>query len=323
MPPGASLLRPAIFPLRCGGFVIIERVTIASAPTRVTAVIVNYQSYDELHRCLASLDRARDSIYVVVVDHASDSEAAETITRAFPAVRLLRLSDNNGFAAGINQGARETDSPFLLLLNPDCVIEPDACCRLAACIDAHDAAGVAGPRIRNADGSVQQSARRFPDVTTAIAGRSSWLTRVAPRNPLTRHNLRVPASSSVEPMEVDWVSGACMLVRRDAFERIGGMDEGFFLYWEDADFCRRLQAAGYSTVYCPAAVATHVGGRSSRHAADASLEAFHRSAFRLYYKHAGAGGRLFAPLVKVGLRVRLAIMKRLVRRRERASQNAI
>jgi GT2 family glycosyltransferase len=293
-------------------------VTIASAPTRATAIIVNYQSYDELHSCLASLDRANEGISVVVVDHASEPVAADGITAAYPAVHLLRLADNKGFAAGINLGARETDSPFLLLLNPDCMLEPEACCRLVACLDSHDAAAVAGPRIRNADGSVQQSARRFPNFTTAIAGRSSWLTRVAPRNPLSRHNLRVPASSSARPLEVDWVSGACLLVRRDAFERIGGMDEGFFLYWEDADFCRRLKAAGYSTLFCPAAVATHVGGRSSRHAADASLEAFHRSAFRLYYKHAGAAGRLLAPLVSLGLRLRLAFMKRLVRRRQRS-----
>jgi GT2 family glycosyltransferase len=252
-------------------------VTIASSPTRVTAVIVNYQSYGELQSCLASLDRACEAIYVVVVDHASDAAAADAITTAFPAVRLLRLADNKGFAAGINQGARETDSTFLLLLNPDCVIEPDA-----------------------------------------FAGRSSWLTRVAPRNPLSRHNLLVPVSPSAPPVEVDWVSGACMLVRRDAFELIGGMDEGFFLYWEDADFCRRLKQAGYSTMYCPVAVATHTGGRSSRHAADASLEAFHKSAYRLHYKHAGIGGRLIAPLVAVGLRLRLAFMKRLVRRRQRS-----
>ena len=115
--------------------------------------------------------------------------------------------------------------------------------------------------------------------------------------------------------EVDWVSGACMLVRRSAFEAVGGMDEGFFLYWEDADFCHRLKQAGYRTIYCPDAVATHIGGRSSRHAADASLEAFHRSALRLYRKHASPAGQLLVPLVSAGLRLRLAFMKRLVRMR--------
>jgi N-acetylglucosaminyl-diphospho-decaprenol L-rhamnosyltransferase len=291
-------------------------VTIGSETARITAVIVNYQSYDELRNCLASLDRACEGISVVVVDHTSVSDAADELSRTFPEIRLLRLTDNHGFAAGINRGARETDSPFLLLLNPDCVVEPDACCRLAACMEEHEGVGAVGPKIRNADGSVQQSARRFPDLTTAIAGRSSWLTRVAPNNPLSRHNLPVQGSLSASRREVDWVSGACMLVRRAAFDAVSGMDEGFFLYWEDADFCQRLKHAGFRTMYCPEAVATHVGGRSSRHAADASLEAFHRSALRLYTKHAGPAGRLLAPLVFIGLRIRLAFMKQLVRMRK-------
>jgi len=290
-------------------------VTIGSERARVTAVIVNYQSYDELRTCLASLHQASGRLSVVVVDHASNPDAADRLTRTFPDVRLLRMRENNGFAAGINQGARETDAPFLLLLNPDCALEPDAWCRLVACLEQHESIGVVGPRIRNADGTVQQSARRFPDFTTAIAGRSSWLTRVVPNNPLSRHNLPVQGSSSTSRLDVDWVSGACMLVRREAFDAVGGMDEGFFLYWEDADFCQRLKRAGYGTMYCPDAVATHVGGRSSRHAADASLEAFHRSALRLYRKHASPAGKLLVPLVSIGLRVRLAFMKRLVRMR--------
>ena len=136
-----------------------------------------------------------------------------------------------------------------------------------------------------------------------------------PHNPFSRRNLPARDADEITPVDVDWVSGACMLVRRDAFAAVGGMDEGFFLYWEDADFCRRLQQAGWRTAYVPQAAAMHIGGRSSRHAADASLEAFHRSAYRLYNKHASAPGRLLSPLVFAGLQMRLALMKRLVRRR--------
>jgi hypothetical protein len=132
---------------------------------------------------------------------------------------------------------------------------------------------------------------------------------------MSRRNLPARDPADTTPVEVDWVSGACMCVRRDAFEAVGGLDEGFFLYWEDADFCRRLKHAGWRTMYVPTAGAVHVGGRSSRHAADASLEAFHRSAFRLYRKHAGRAAQLLAPLVYAGLRLRLAFMKRLVRSR--------
>jgi GT2 family glycosyltransferase len=290
-------------------------VSIRPVAGRVAVVIVNYQSYDELHACLDSLDQACGAMSVVVVDHDSRREAADALHHKYPGVQLLRKDCNDGFAVGINNGARAAESPFLLLLNPDCVVDRHACCELADWMEAHPEVGAAGPRIRNADGTVQASARKFPDLTTAIGGRSSWLTRVLPGNPLSRRNLPARDAASASPVEVDWVSGACMLVRREAFEAVGGMDEGFFLYWEDADFCRRLKHAGWRTMYLPAAVATHVGGRSSRHAADASLEAFHASAFRLYRKHAGPAGRLLTPLVFIGLRARLAFMKRLVRRK--------
>ncbi len=281
----------------------------------MAVVIVNYQSYDELHGCLASIERGCGGASVVVIDHSSNAEAADVLSERFPDVQLRRVASNDGFAAGVNNGARATSSPFILLLNPDCVVEPEACCRLADWLEGHPDVAVAGPRIRNADGTVQPSARRFPDFTTAIAGRSSWLTRVLPGNPISRRNLPARDLADATPREVDWVSGACMCVRRDAFEAVGGLDEGFFLYWEDADFCRRLAHAGWRTMFVPTAVVTHVGGRSSRHAQDASLEAFHDSAFRLFRKHAGPAAQLLAPLVYAGLRLRLAFMKRLVRRR--------
>jgi N-acetylglucosaminyl-diphospho-decaprenol L-rhamnosyltransferase len=289
-------------------------VSLRAEAARVAVVIVNYQSYDELHACLESLGQACRVWPVVVVDHASDPAAAGALSSRFPDVRLLCLEQNAGFAAGINTGVRATDAPFLLFINPDCTIESEACCRLVECLERNPDAGVAGPRIRNADGSIQPSARRFPDLTTAVAGRSSWLTRVLPGNPISRRNLPARDASLTSIVDVDWVSGACMLVRRKAFDAVGGMDQGFFLYWEDADFCRRLDHAGWRTLYVPAASVVHVGGRSSRHAADASLEAFHRSALRLYRKHASVAGRLLTPLVFVGLQARLAFMKRWVKR---------
>ncbi len=286
---------------------------------RVAVVIVNYQSYDELHACLASIDRLCGPVAVVVVDYESNKESADALVATNPFITLIRKSTNDGFAVGINCGARAADAPFLLFLNPDCVLEPSACCTLAAWMEAHPDVGASGPRIRNADGTLQASARRFPDLSTAIAGRSSWLTRVLPGNPISKRNLPARDPSLATPVDVDWVSGACMLVRREAFEAVGGMDEGFFLYWEDADFCRRLKTAGWKTVYVPAAGATHIGGRSSRHAAESSLEAFHRSAYRLYCKHSGAAAQLLRPFVLAGLQLRLAFMKRLVKRKQSRS----
>ena len=279
---------------------------------RVAVVIVNYQSYSDLRRCLGALGGQAGA--AVVVDHATTPDSADAIAREFPWVSLVRVPGNEGFAAGVNRGARETASDYLLLLNPDSLPQPDLCTTLARWLDRHPDAGAVGPRITNADGTLQASARRFPDLTTAIAGRSSWLTRVLPRNPLSRHNLPALDVTSGEALEVDWVSGACMMVRRAAFDQIGGMDEGFFLYWEDADFCRRLDGAGWRTAYWPAVSVLHTGSGSSRHAIDASLVAFHQSAYRLFRKHARGPSRLLAPLVRAALRVRLAFMRRIVRR---------
>ena len=117
----------------------------------------------------------------VVVDHESCREPAAHVTARFPWVDLIARSTNAGFAAGVNLAARATRSPFLLLVNPDCVVTEAMCDRLLAVLTARRDVAVAGPRIRNADGTIQPSARRFPDLTTAIAGRSSWLTRVLPR----------------------------------------------------------------------------------------------------------------------------------------------
>ena len=154
--------------------------------------------------------------------------------------------------------------------------------------------------MREADGTVQASARRFPGRhDRRSAGRTSWLSRVAPGNPLTRRNLTTSPAEGIA--DVDWVSGAFMLIRREAFDAVGGFDEGFFLYWEDADFCRRAADRGWKTLYAPVAEVVHLTARASRHAPVRSLWAFHRSALRYYWKHGSWLARLGTPLVAAGL----------------------
>ncbi len=285
----------------------------------VDVVIVNYRSYDELARCLESLTSSASPVgRVVVVDHESNLSAAARISARFPDVEIVERSTNEGFATGVNLGARLTKSPFLLLLNPDCVVEAQAVDRLLAYAHERPDAAVVGPRIVNPDGSLQGSARRFPGISTAIAGRSSWLTRRFPANPLSRHNLPC-LSGTTAPLDVDWVSGACMLVRRSAFDEARGMDERFFLYWEDADLCRRLSERGWRTVYLPQATVVHAGGKSSIHAYRESLVAFHRSAFVLFRNHATWPARLFSPFVYVLLQLRLRLLLHLHRTRLKAS----
>jgi len=271
----------------------------------VSILIVNYRAYDELASCLDSLYRfLGDDVEVITVDHASDPAAAAEIARRFPWMQLVRVDANPGFASGVNRAARVARGRWLLLLNPDAIVDSDVPHTLASWLEQHDRVAVVGGLVRQADGSTQASARRFPDVTTGFAGRTSWLTEVWPTNPWTSRNL--VARDERDPVEVDWVSGACMMIRRQAFDEVGGMDEGFFLYWEDADLCFRLRQSGWSTFYNPMAGITHLTGRSSAQAKRQSLIAFHRSAFRYFYKHSSALGRLLSPLVFLALFARLA-----------------
>jgi GT2 family glycosyltransferase len=220
-------------------------------------------------------------------------------------MKLFAIDTNPGFGAGVNRAAKASSGKYLLLLNPDCVVE-GSIGRLVAYLDHHADVGAVGPFIKESDGSVQASARCFPNVTTWFAGRSSWLTRAFPNNPWTRRNL-IFQGDATEPILVDWVSGACMMIRREAFLSVGGFDERFFLYWEDADFCFRLKRAGWSTVYNPEVAVTHLTGRSSVTAQTPSLIAFHRSAYRYFRKNGSAAAQIAAPLVFLILYVRLAI----------------
>jgi GT2 family glycosyltransferase len=219
---------------------------------------------------------------------------------------VIEMKNNPGFGAGVNRAALGARGKYLLLLNPDCTVDDDVPHELAAWLDQHPHVGVLGARVEERDGSIQPSARRFPDLTTGVAGRTSWLRSVWPTNPWTRRNL-VGLEGSRDPVQVDWVSGACMMVRRAAFESIGGMDEEFFLYWEDADLCFRLKRAGWSTVYNPSVGVTHLTGGSRAFAKKRALIAFHRSAYRYFRKNGGRMARAAAPAVFLVLQARLLL----------------
>lgn len=268
-----------------------------------TVVIVGYRAYDELERCLASLACYEPGTPVVVIDHSANPEQAARLAAAHPTVRYRPTHDNPGFGAGVNRAAREAGPGPLLLLNPDCELTMPLVTPLRGVLDLHPEAGIVGGLVRESSGAVQASARRFPDATTGLAGRTSWLSRVLPGNPLTRRNLTTEPRHGTG--QVDWVSGALMLIRRETFESLGGFDDRFFLYWEDADFCKRAAAAGWTTWYAPDVEVVHHTAAASRHAPIASLAAFHVSAFRYYWKHGGTVARLFSPLAALALALRL------------------
>lgn len=269
----------------------------------IAVLIVNYRGYDDLDRCLDSLaSQLRANDEVIVVDNESDGEQLASVTQKHSFVVAIPRPDNLGFAAGINLAARHARAPFLLLLNPDATIEGPALSAMEEWMHTHPRTTVLGPRVRNSDGTTQPSARSFPGLSTVLGGRSTWLTRRNPRNRWARRNLL--GLDSEHPLDVDWLSGSCLLTRRDAFEDVGGLDEAFFLYWEDADYCRRINEAGGRCTYLPTISVRHACGGSAKYALPRAVRSFHRSASYLHWKHAGLMGRAMAPIVHFGLMMR-------------------
>jgi GT2 family glycosyltransferase len=273
-------------------------------------IIVNYESSPLAIGCIGSIYQqiAENQVSIWVIDNGS-SDGPEQIRKMFPGVYLCKNKKNTGFAAAVNQGIVMGRAPHILLINPDATIEKGVFQRATQYLKTYPDIGILGPRILNADGSIQASARSFPTPLTAIFGRQSLFTRLFPNNRFTKANLL--ADDIIEnknPATVDWVSGACMLVRRKAVEEVGFLDDAFFMYWEDADWCRRIWRNGWKVIYYPGAVVIHTAGESSRkNHLRASLE-FHRSAFRLYRKHQPQTAGFWWPVIAGALYARFIMV---------------
>lgn len=261
----------------------------------VSVIIVSWNVWGWLAPCLASVRAALEGIAgeIIVVDNASTDGTPERVREAFPEVRLLRNPVNRGFPAANNQGMAIARGRYFFLLNPDTVVLDGAIASLIAFADAHPKAGVIGPQLLNPDGTVQSSRRRFPTFWTALF-ESTWWQPYAPRGILRHYYVLDRPDDEVQ--EVDWVTGAAMLVRREAVEQVGPMDEGFFMYAEELDWCRRMRAAGWRVFYNPVAKVIHHGGRSSDQVPAVQHLAFQRSKIRYFRKHHG-------PVAAAALRV--------------------
>jgi GT2 family glycosyltransferase len=247
----------------------------------VDAVVVAYNSREHLRACVEPLARI-DGVQVFVADNASTDDGVATI-EDLP-VEVVRLDENRGFGTGCNAGARRGTAPLLLFLNPDATIDEESL-RLLAAVLGDEAVGLAAPRILEADGSLAYSQRRFPRLRSTYA-RALFLHRLFPRSAWTDELVRDPEAYE-RPGSPEWVSGACMLVRRTVFEEVGGFDERFFLYCEDKDLCRRIRAAGHDVRYAPAATARHRGGASAPRVGLLPILARSRVAYAR--KHSGRG----------------------------------
>lgn len=271
----------------------------------LAVVIVNHDAGEYLRRCLASLAAHRGdvSLDVLVIDNAS-RDGSQEAARERPDVRLIENPDNRGLSAAWNQGIRETDAPYVLLLNPDTEWWRGTLADYVRVAAAHPRAGIVGPVVRNPDGTMYPSGRVFPGIVDAAG--HALLGSIRPDNPFTRrYHMRGWARTTER--EVDWVSGCCMLVPRKAFDEVGMLDEDFFLYGEELDLATRLRAAGWSVLFTPEVEIIHeIGvstGRSRR-----VLLMHSASAYRYYRKHRAAGWRrLTLPLAWTLLRLRAEI----------------
>lgn len=273
------------------------------ARLRLSVVVINYGTAELTIQCLASLAEEAPGIAgagVVVVDNDSPDDSAAQIERAIVErgwggwARLVRSPVNGGFSAGNNVGIKAQEAELYLLLNSDTVVRPGALAELLRAAKARPEAGIIGPRLTWPDGEAQASAFRARRPV-------SELVRAAGTGPLTRvvRALAGEVESALpitdEPVEAEWVSFACALIRREVVERVGLLDEGYFMYFEDMDYCVTARGAGFGVVHWPAAIVVHLrGGTSPVKEAAATRrrppDYFYRSRTRYFVKRFGRPG---------------------------------
>ncbi len=269
----------------------------------LAAAIINYNTREDLRRCLRSLGGA-GAEQIVVVDNGSTDGSQDMVRAEFPQVCLLDNPGNRGYSSACNCGIEATGTEYVFILNSDTEF-PDGLEKLIAHMDAHPELGAVGPMLLNGDGSVQMSCRKFPSVWGSLFHGllGDWL----PDNPFTRHYHMKDFDHGLA-CEVDWVSGAAVLLRREALDVAGLFDEGYFMYVEDVDLCYRLWQAGWHVGYCPEVRVVHYIGRTSRQQSARMLLEHHRSMYRYFRKtERGLKGWLLRPFVLAGLALRFGL----------------
>ena len=255
------------------------------AVPRLAIVIVSYNTRRVIRRCLQSLQAfpPHCAHEIWVVDNASRDGSVAMLRAEFPAVQVMANRNNLGYAAAVNQGLEATQAPYSLVLNPDIVVRDGAVDRLLEFMDAHADAGLCAAKLLHTDGSLQHSCRAFYTPRTLLF-RRTFLGKLFPNSRVIRRHLMLDYDHAT-PRAVDWVIGACMLVRRAAVDDVGGMDERFFLYFEDVDWCFRMGRQGWKVYYVPAAEMVHEHRReSAKPKLSRSLWAHLGSLLRFYEK---------------------------------------
>lgn len=227
----------------------------------ISVVIVSWNVRDLLRQCLQAVLAQTGRHQVIVVDNASTDGTLEMLRADFPEILIVANRENRGYTGGNNQGFQLASGKYILVLNPDTRLQPGAIVTMQAFLEGHPAVAVVGPRLLWPDGSVQSSRRRFPtlmiDLLENAVVQRFWAVNVV----LNRYYCNDLPNDVPQP--VDWVVGACIMLRREVVEQIGGFDEGYFMYSEEADWCFRAKAAGWEVWHLPEAAIIHYHGKSS------------------------------------------------------------
>jgi GT2 family glycosyltransferase len=249
----------------------------------ISALIVNWNTRDDLARCLASLSPAVPARETVVVDNDSADGSAEMVAEQFPGVTLLKMGENLGYAEGNNLAAECARGDFLLFLNPDTVVPPDAPARLARFLEERPAAALVAPKLILPDGSVQASVRGMP-TPTALFGAWSRLDAAMPRHPVWSA-YRLPSFDYDETQPAPQPMASAWMVRRAAWQDVGPFDPRFPLYFNDVDWCLRAHEKGWETWYLSDVAVQHRHGASTRQIRGAAVRESHRALVAFYRKH--------------------------------------
>lgn len=267
----------------------------SSTQPDVSIVILNWNTRDLLLECLRAVEANTDglSVEVLVVDNASTDDSVSRVRRDFPHIRVVENQTNLGFAAGNNLGAREATGRYVLLLNTDAFLRPGALGQLARLLDVNPRAGLCGAQLLNPDGSFQASHTAFPTLAREFLilsglGRLIFGSYYPSQGP----------DRAAGPRPVDYVEGACLLFRPEAYWQVGGLDAGFFMYAEEVDLCMALRRAGWQVWYVPAAEVVHLGGASSASRRPEREADLYVSRVRFFRKHYGPlHARLLSALI--------------------------
>lgn len=249
----------------------------------LSVAVVSWNTRDVLDQCLKSVFDTLGKLEaeVIVVDNASTDESVDMVRSQYPLVRLIENPDNVGFPRANNQAFKISQGRRFLLLNPDTICLPNALPMLVDFLDKRPKVGVVGPLALNPDRTLQYSWARFPTLLHESIGKLD--RRIEPSGilPVTADEVR-----AVGPFRTDWVGGCCLMIRREAVEQIGLMDEGFFMYSEETDWCYRLKT-GWETWVEPGAEIVHIGGQSSNQASSTTADHLIASKVRYFRKHHG------------------------------------